>query len=68
MLTSHTRLFLLADIHFPSFPLRHGWLPVCIAGGAPDVHVLMENLLDKLKLLDYDGKFCSKFQLKPINR
>jgi len=38
------------------------------AAAVADVHVLMENLLDKLKMLDYDAKFCKKFQLKPINR
>lgn len=38
------------------------------AAVAPDVFVLMDNLLDKLKLLDYDTKFCKKFKLKPISR
>lgn len=32
------------------------------------VHMLMENLHDKLKMLDYDTKFCARFQLKPIAR
>lgn len=28
----------------------------------------MENVMDKLKLLDYDSNFCSRFNLKPIHR
>lgn len=33
-----------------------------------DIFVLMENTLDKLKLLDYDTDFCPKYKLKPISR
>lgn len=30
--------------------------------------VIMEELLDKLRLLDYDKDFARKMNLKPINR
>lgn len=30
--------------------------------------VIMEELLDKLRLLDYDRDFSRKMNLKPINR
>eukprot|EP00040_Diaphanoeca_grandis_P011725 m.60116 g.60116 ORF g.60116 m.60116 type:complete len:425 (+) comp22803_c0_seq1:247-1521(+) len=33
-----------------------------------DVYILMENLLDQLKMLDYDSKFCPKYKFKPLSR
>ncbi len=30
------------------------------------LHLQMEELVDKLRLLDYDAKFCPKFKLKPL--
>ena len=33
-----------------------------------DVFVSMENLLDKLKILDYDTLFCTQEKMKPLSR
>ena len=32
------------------------------------VVVKMEDVMDKLKLLDYEAKFCRKFRFKPFSR
>lgn len=37
-------------------------------GYAYMMFVLMENLLDKLKLLNYDTDFTQEFKMKHINR
>lgn len=31
-------------------------------------HMMMEDLLDKLKLLNYDVEFVKELKMKPINR
>ncbi len=31
------------------------------------LHLRMEELVDKLRLLDYDGTFCPKYKLKPLS-
>jgi len=33
-----------------------------------DPFIMMDALLDQLKLLDYDSKFCPKYNLKPLSR
>ncbi len=37
-------------------------------GGAFQVFVDMENLLDKLKLLNYEDSFCRQLSFKPFSR
>ncbi|GBN19299.1 Intraflagellar transport protein 57, partial [Araneus ventricosus] len=37
-------------------------------GYAYMIYVLMESLLDKLKLLNYDTEFSQEFKMKNINR
>lgn len=41
-------------------------------GSAPSapyvVHIRMEDLLEKLKLLNYDTEFVQELKMKPINR
>ena len=32
------------------------------------VHIRMEDLLEKLKLLNYDMEFVQELKMKPINR
>ncbi len=32
------------------------------------VFVKMEDVMDKLKLLDYESKFCKKLKFKPFSR
>jgi len=32
------------------------------------VVVKMEDVMDKLKLLDYEAKFCKKLKFKPFSR
>jgi len=38
------------------------------AGAAYQPFVIMEELLDKLKLLHYDDSFCRQLGLKPFSR
>lgn len=38
------------------------------AGAAYRPFVIMEELLDKLKLLHYDDSFCRQLGLKPFSR
>jgi len=38
------------------------------AGTAYQPFVIMEELLDKLKLLHYDDSFCRQLGLKPFSR
>lgn len=41
-------------------------------GDAPSasfvVNILMEDLLEKLKILNYENDFVSEYKMKPINR
>lgn len=32
------------------------------------VFVKMEDIMDKLKLLDYENEFCKKFKIKPFSK
>jgi hypothetical protein len=34
----------------------------------PDPYLMMEEVLDMLKLLDYEAKFCKQKGFKPVSR
>ena len=39
-----------------------------VPAGAQDPVIMMEQILDQLKLLDYENKFCKQKGFKPLSK